>query len=96
MSKPVTGKTHVGEWLESRPNGDVYTYERVTAYNEQPKKLKLSSLLFFSLLYDDGLGENLRGASDYFFIHSDTLISRHTCKQIVITEKVATLQPQSL
>ena len=38
MSKPVTGKTHVGERRERRPNGDVYLYERVTAYNEQAKK----------------------------------------------------------
>ena len=35
MSKPVTGKTHVGERRERRPNGDIYLYERVTAYNEQ-------------------------------------------------------------
>ena len=32
MSKPVTGKTHVGE---RHPNGDIYLYERVRAYNEQ-------------------------------------------------------------
>ena len=38
MSKPVTGKTHVGERRERRPNGDVYLYERVTAYNEQARK----------------------------------------------------------
>ncbi len=38
MSKPVTGKTHVGERRERRPNGDVYLYERVTAYNEQSRK----------------------------------------------------------
>ena len=38
MSKPVTGTTHVGERRERRPNGDVYLYERVTAYNEQARK----------------------------------------------------------
>ncbi|MEI6652991.1 MAG: transposase, partial [Chlorobiaceae bacterium] len=38
MSKPVTGKTHVGERRERRPNGDIYLYERVTAYNEQARK----------------------------------------------------------
>ncbi len=38
MSKPVTGKTHVGERRERHPNGDVYLYERVTAYNEQSRK----------------------------------------------------------
>jgi len=38
MSKPVTGKTHVGQRRERRPNGDVYLYERVTAYNEQARK----------------------------------------------------------
>ena len=38
MSKPVIGKTQVGERRERRPNGDVYLYERVTAYNEQTRK----------------------------------------------------------
>ncbi len=38
MSKPVTGKTHVGERRERRPNGDIYLYERVTAYNEQARR----------------------------------------------------------
>jgi hypothetical protein len=38
LFKPVTGKTHVGERRERRPNGDVYLYERVTAYNEQARK----------------------------------------------------------
>ncbi len=37
MSKPITGKTHVGERREKRPNGDIYVYERVTAYNEKTK-----------------------------------------------------------
>jgi len=26
MAKPITGKTHVGERLEKRPNGDTYVY----------------------------------------------------------------------
>ncbi|ACF42611.1 IS1634 family transposase [Pelodictyon phaeoclathratiforme] len=38
MSKPVTGKTHVGERRERRPNGDIYIYERVTGYNERTRK----------------------------------------------------------
>ena len=38
MSKPITGKTHVGERREKRPNGDIYIYERVTAYDEKTKK----------------------------------------------------------
>lgn len=38
MAKPITGKTHVGERREKRPNGDIYFYERITAYNERTKK----------------------------------------------------------
>jgi hypothetical protein len=38
MAKPITGKTHVGERHERRPNGDIYIYERVTAYDEKTKK----------------------------------------------------------
>ena len=38
MSKPITGKSHVGERREKRPNGDIYVYERVTAYSEKAKK----------------------------------------------------------
>ena len=38
MAKPITGKTHVGERREKRPNGDIYVYERITAYNEKTKK----------------------------------------------------------
>ena len=38
MAKPITGKTHVGERREKRPNGDIYVYERVTAYNEKTRK----------------------------------------------------------
>ena len=35
MPKRITGKTHVGERRERRPNGDIYIYERITAYNEK-------------------------------------------------------------
>jgi len=35
MPKPITGKTHVGERRERRPNGDIYIYERITAYNKE-------------------------------------------------------------
>lgn len=38
MSKPITGKSHVGERRETRPNGDIYVYERVTAYNKNSRK----------------------------------------------------------
>ncbi len=38
MSKPITGKTHVGERREKRPNGDIYVYERITAYDEKTRK----------------------------------------------------------
>ena len=38
MTKAITGKSHVGERREKRPNGDIYVYERVTAYNEKIRK----------------------------------------------------------
>ena len=38
MSKPITGKTHVGKRREKRPNGDIYVYERITAYDEKNRK----------------------------------------------------------
>ena len=38
MAKRITGKTHVGERSERRQNGDIYIYERITAYNEKTKK----------------------------------------------------------
>ena len=38
MFKPITGKTHVGERREKRPNGDIYVYERITACNEKNQK----------------------------------------------------------
>ena len=38
MPKRITGKTHAGERREQRPNGDIYVYERITAYNENTQK----------------------------------------------------------
>ena len=38
MSRPFTGKTHTGIRHITRPNGDVYVYERVTQYDPQAKK----------------------------------------------------------
>ncbi len=38
MPKPITGKTHVGERRERRPNGDIYIYERITSYDEKTRK----------------------------------------------------------
>ena len=43
MPKRITGKTHVGERRERRPNGDIYVYERITAYNEKTKKTYTAS-----------------------------------------------------
>ena len=38
MSKRINCKNHVGERREKRPNGDIYVYERVTAYDKKLKK----------------------------------------------------------
>jgi len=38
MAKPIPGKTHIGERRETRPNGDIYVYERITAYDEKARK----------------------------------------------------------
>jgi len=38
MSKRINSKKHVGERREKRPNGDIYVYERVTAYDKKLKK----------------------------------------------------------
>ena len=38
MPKRITGKTHVGERRERRPNGDIYVYERITGYNKETQK----------------------------------------------------------
>ncbi len=40
MGRPLTGKTHVGIRRETRPNGDVYVYERVTGYDAKTQKTK--------------------------------------------------------
>ncbi|WP_417222480.1 transposase [Sutterella wadsworthensis] len=39
MGRPLTGKTHVGIRRETRSNGDVYVYERVTGYDQKTKTL---------------------------------------------------------
>jgi len=38
MPQKNSQKNHIGERREKRPNGDVYIYERVTAYDEKSKK----------------------------------------------------------
>ena len=38
MPKPITGKNHIGERREKRQNGDIYVYERITAYNSNSKR----------------------------------------------------------
>ncbi len=38
MNKPIIEKNHVGERRETRPNGDIYVYERITAYDKKTKK----------------------------------------------------------
>ena len=38
MPKRITGKTHVGQRCERRPNGDIYIYERITAYDGKTQK----------------------------------------------------------
>lgn len=38
MANPITGKTHVGERREDRPDGDIYIYKRITAYDEKTRK----------------------------------------------------------
>ena len=51
MGRPLTGKTHVGIRRETRSNGDVYVYERVTGYDPKTQKTKtLSRKLFKSPL----------------------------------------------
>lgn len=43
MGRPLTGRRHVGERRETRPNGDVYVYERITEYNPATKRTKTVS-----------------------------------------------------
>ena len=40
MGRPLTGKKHVGIRRDTRPNGDVYVYERVTGYDAKTQKTK--------------------------------------------------------
>ena len=42
MAKRITGKSHVGERRERRPNGDIYIYERIPLTTKRPKRLILS------------------------------------------------------
>lgn len=51
MGRPLTGKTHVGIRRETRSNGDVYVYERVTGYDPKTQKTKtLSTQLLGKIL----------------------------------------------
>jgi len=43
MARPFTGKRHVGERREKRPNGDIYVYERITAYDQKTQKTRTVS-----------------------------------------------------
>ena len=43
MGRPLTGKKHVGIRRDTRPNGDVYVYERVTGYDAKTQKTKTIS-----------------------------------------------------
>jgi hypothetical protein len=61
MAKPITGKTHVGERREKRPNGDIYVYERVTAYDEKTRKTYTVS-------------QKLKGKSNYSARKSQTYL----------------------
>ena len=40
MSKKLSGKTHVGELREKRPNGDIYVFERITQYDPKTKRTR--------------------------------------------------------
>lgn len=51
LGRPLTGKTHVGIRRETRSNGDVYVYERVTGYDPKTQKTKtLSTRLLGKIL----------------------------------------------
>lgn len=51
IGRPLTGKTHVGIRRETRSNGDVYVYERVTGYDPKTQKTKtLSTRLLGKIL----------------------------------------------
>ena len=51
MSRPFTGKTHTGIRHITRPNGDVYVYERVTQYDPQAKKTQTLKTTFSEILF---------------------------------------------
>ena len=38
MGRELTGKKHVGEVRIRRKNGDIYVYERITAYDPATRK----------------------------------------------------------
>ena len=40
MGKEFSGKSHTGIRREKRPNGDIYVYERITAYDPKTKKTR--------------------------------------------------------
>ncbi|MBN2266827.1 MAG: transposase [Candidatus Babeliaceae bacterium] len=40
MARKLTGKSHVGEMRETRPNGDIYVYERITAYDPKTRRTR--------------------------------------------------------
>ena len=46
MSRPFTGKTHTGIRRITRPNGDVYVYERVTQYDPQTKLFGMQDRIY--------------------------------------------------
>ena len=51
IGRPLTGKTHVDIRRETRSNGDVYVYERVTGYDPKTQKTKtLSTRLLGKIL----------------------------------------------
>lgn len=56
MSRPFTGKTHTGIRRITRPNGDVYVYERVTKYDPQAKKTQTLKTTLLGIL-DPETGE---------------------------------------
>lgn len=58
MSRPFTGKTHTGIRHITRPNGDVYVYERVTKYDPQTRKTQTLKTTLLGIL-DPKTGEVL-------------------------------------
>lgn len=56
VPRPFTGKTHTGIRHITRPNGDVYVYERVTQYDPQAKKTQTLKTTLLGIL-DPETGE---------------------------------------